>query len=255
MYIPENIKAGLMEALRRDERQGDTPSVGPAFVFKGASRQNQLRKFQRNKKREVRPIKGTFNYFVTKGGVVIKIEGENEIIVPIMFKGRRNPYIDIKGKGEVQLIYVILDAFDIKYTPNDRIEYTANEFGHIQLNSIKVIPVRPKDFSSEDEAEMRKYNCYAKSNAANARGQGILNPVEVLLSLRINEFKCHYCATEIIPNDWHLDHLFPISKKGKNVFKNIVPSCPTCNKMKSDLEPQNFIKMCKLIIANNRLTL
>lgn len=243
MYIPENIKAGLLEALRSSE-QGDTPSSGPALLFRKNS-QSLVAGFK--------PIRNTREYFASKKGWVFTIQKGQEIILPVTFKGKKNPYVEIPTIGVVPLIYILMDAFQIKYSPSDRLTYTVNFKGHIDLQSIKVTRIEPSDFSKDESALIEKYGCHIKASSANSRGEGILSPLEVYFCIKHFEFKCFYCGTLIDYKNWHLDHYKPIAKGGENSFVNIVPSCPTCNKMKSDILPHNFLKMCHKIVKNSKI--
>ena len=53
--------------------------------------------------------------------------------------------------------------------------------------------------------------------------------------------RCAYCGCELDFNDFHIDHLIPLSKGGTN-GKNRVPSCPLCNLCKHDLDLEDFRK-------------
>ena len=44
-------------------------------------------------------------------------------------------------------------------------------------------------------------------------------------------FECVYCGTK---QKLNIDHVFPLSKGGKNTFDNTVTSCVTCNNIKGD---------------------
>ena len=53
----------------------------------------------------------------------------------------------------------------------------------------------------------------------------------------LNIDRCVYSDTRL-PDDWHLDHLLPVSRFPVNLFWNLVPSTPTANLRKSDLLPE-----------------
>jgi 5-methylcytosine-specific restriction endonuclease McrA len=61
--------------------------------------------------------------------------------------------------------------------------------------------------------------------------------------------RCAYCDTPLTFEEheydwngkvissyspWHCDHVIPLSKGGKTVLQNLVPSCPSCNIAKSN---------------------
>lgn len=220
----------------------DTTSIVPGFIY------------TRNKKRGV-PIPKVRNYFINKAGEVIKVHNGSEKFVPIYLKGKNRPFVRIGGKGECELIYLLIECFNIPYKPTDRISFKVADTGHIQISSIKITPTEKRTnsyrkISEKDERLIKRYSCNIKSFSANARGGGIISPYEILSSLKITDFKCFYCGCGISEVCWHLDHFIPMSKGGKNEFKNIVPSCPVCNFMKLDTSAEKFVEKCREIVRN-----
>lgn len=53
-------------------------------------------------------------------------------------------------------------------------------------------------------------------------------------------FHCHIKIDFSKRFDWHLDHYIPVSKGGLNIVDNLVVSCPTCNRKKSNKLPLEF---------------
>lgn len=60
--------------------------------------------------------------------------------------------------------------------------------------------------------------------------------------------KCAYCGCELTKG-WHADHFEPIvrnwtdgtcEKPENNILSNMMPSCPSCNIMKSSLSIEHF---------------
>ena len=43
---------------------------------------------------------------------------------------------------------------------------------------------------------------------------------------------CHICSDPIDLDDWHMDHVFPLSKGGEHSLANVKPSHPSCNMSK-----------------------
>lgn len=52
---------------------------------------------------------------------------------------------------------------------------------------------------------------------------------------------CVYCGASIIEN-YHIDHIYPLSRGGCNCKFNIQILCPSCNLRKADKNPSNFEK-------------
>lgn len=51
--------------------------------------------------------------------------------------------------------------------------------------------------------------------------------------------KCWHCGKQL-GNDWHVDHLIPLSRGGSNAPNNLVISCPLCNMQKHNKLPQEW---------------
>lgn len=64
--------------------------------------------------------------------------------------------------------------------------------------------------------------------------------------------KCAYCGTPL--SEAHQDHFVPLSKGGGYTRKNIIPTCPSCNGKKSDLNPIDWlISLPNALIAYARI--
>lgn len=50
---------------------------------------------------------------------------------------------------------------------------------------------------------------------------------------------CGYCGTELLPG-WQVEHMIPLSRGGKNEPKNVISSCPTCNRDKYDRTVEEY---------------
>lgn len=60
---------------------------------------------------------------------------------------------------------------------------------------------------------------------------------------------CFYCSQPVKRNDFHFDHVRPLSKGGVHGAYNLVISCPSCNCRKHDSDPNKFIKKGQLILV------
>jgi len=56
-----------------------------------------------------------------------------------------------------------------------------------------------------------------------------------------DKFTCKYCEDEIKDNTYELDHIFPKSKGGNDLYTNIALACRTCNQTKLDRTDEEFI--------------
>ncbi|MEW5734749.1 MAG: HNH endonuclease signature motif containing protein [Thermodesulfobacteriota bacterium] len=49
---------------------------------------------------------------------------------------------------------------------------------------------------------------------------------------KLAQGKCHYCGQVFAPGDLTMDHVVPLSRGGKSVKENLMPSCKECNTRK-----------------------
>jgi len=100
--------------------------------------------------------------------------------------------------------------------------------------------------------------------------QKIMTPKEKKKELRIKVWKkykgkCAYCGEKITANDMHVDHIVPLHRgssreelaemgvvKGGYGFKNLNPSCPTCNMSKSTFTVDNWRRELHLKVERLR---
>jgi 5-methylcytosine-specific restriction endonuclease McrA len=52
---------------------------------------------------------------------------------------------------------------------------------------------------------------------------------------------CPYCSGDVKDGNAHLDHIYPVSKGGKSIAKNLVFVCAQCNQDKSNLTLRTFL--------------
>lgn len=195
------------------------------------------------------PIPKQQYYFIHPTGFVIGIKNGHEFRLPVYFKGNRKPFVKL-GAKEYELAMLMIESFGLMYSPTDKLTYKVLPDGSVPLNTIKftkIVSHKSQELQSKDYNRILLYKCSEKCSSANNRCQKQLSVFEVLESLKLTKFTCFYCGDTLCNTNWHLDHFIPISKGGENSFKNIVPSCPTCNKMKSDIDPFKFIQKCKKI--------
>lgn len=64
---------------------------------------------------------------------------------------------------------------------------------------------------------------------------------------KIKKDNCYWCGCRLGP-DYHMDHIVPISKGGRNIVANIVASCPACNLKKHAKMPNDFIEEGQLVL-------
>jgi len=57
--------------------------------------------------------------------------------------------------------------------------------------------------------------------------------------------RCYYCKKKLTQN-WHADHVVPLSKGGSNTIENIVIACEPCNLHKSSKLPHEWLENGRL---------
>lgn len=55
-------------------------------------------------------------------------------------------------------------------------------------------------------------------------------------------FTCFYCGRSTPDKDHEFDHKIPRSRGGRDILANLVDSCRTCNRAKSDMTAQEFLR-------------
>ena len=53
-----------------------------------------------------------------------------------------------------------------------------------------------------------------------------------------DDFVCQYCGKKFKPEELTLDHVFPKSRLGPDIWENIVACCKECNQKKADRTPK-----------------
>ena len=193
-------------------------------------------------------IKGTENYFIHSDGFVFRTQNGKEIKVEPFEEHKKTKRLVVKVRKKKYLLHMLMYQY---FFPEIK-DVQKLSYSRTQHNTIPVKNIAVKDLSLDrldDNATtlMRNYNCFRKAGSANARCTKQISPLEVYETLKIHNFKCIYCGDNLVANDWHLDHYYPLSKGGKNIFNNIVPACSTCNVMKGTLLGEEFYKQCRKI--------
>jgi hypothetical protein len=62
-----------------------------------------------------------------------------------------------------------------------------------------------------------------------------ITKVQVRKLLEMQDHLCLYCLKDISKEDYHVDHMVPISFGGKTVFSNLAIACVRCNLRKSKM--------------------
>lgn len=90
------------------------------------------------------------------------------------------------------------------------------------------------------KANRERYRAYVRNRrAAMRRVDGSHTQDDVLRLYSYQRGRCAHCGTKL-GDDYHVDHVVPISRGGSNSPGNLQLLCPTCNKSKGAKDPIVF---------------
>jgi 5-methylcytosine-specific restriction endonuclease McrA len=92
-----------------------------------------------------------------------------------------------------------------------------------------------RKWAKEHPEEMRIIIARRRALAYGAEGN--YTKYDVLTMLEAQKNKCAACGKGFEDTGFHVDHVFPLSKGGKNSPDNLQLLCPSCNRSKSDKLP------------------
>ena len=106
---------------------------------------------------------------------------------------------------------------------------------------------------SHPEERKRSTNAYLKRNPHKGRrdqhmrrarkrdAEGSYTMGDLTILYKEQNGRCKYCGGVL--DDYHADHMVPLSRGGSNYIENIALACPTCNLAKNNKTVEEFIKL------------
>ena len=79
----------------------------------------------------------------------------------------------------------------------------------------------------------------SRRRAQKRKTKGSLTAENIKAQYKRQNGRCYYCE-ERVGEDYHVDHLVPLSRGGLDIPENIVIACPTCNLSKADKLPHEW---------------
>ena len=89
-----------------------------------------------------------------------------------------------------------------------------------------------------EEAKIVKHNYKARRKEWEDSGFK-LKKSDIDIMYDSQQGNCFYCDGEL--DNYHIDHIIPLSKGGEHKLYNLVLSCPTCNLTKNAKDPEVFV--------------
>lgn len=189
-------------------------------------------------KKEIKPLYET----------IAKIEKDKSNYKKPLFAFLKQPELTEQAKDKIKKLEIEIankkadfrKRFDkVEYIP----EYEEEPFNTSNLESLRNTINRYKRFLEKKIEKKHKLE-NIKGLAATATGKAREIVKQIKSKIIRNEF-CPYCNNPINENA-HLDHIYPLSKGGLSVIKNMVYICSSCNLKKRALTLNSFIKKYKL---------
>lgn len=196
------------------------------------------------------PLTFAEHYYISSLGMVyFQKQNEKRIILePQLINGKLTIIIYKKE-------YLLLDLM-LKYFFYNMKDYTSMQVKLKKKNPTK-IPITAITFNNENILPNHsyisyRYNVAQKVTNANTRAIDMITEYDVVYSLQNCNFKCRYCGNNLMCNNWHLEHIKPLAKGGKNIRENITGACKMCNTMKHAFDEREFLLKCEKIYHNNK---
>lgn len=135
---------------------------------------------------------------------------------------------------------IIKRAANWKRNNPDKVKKAAKKYRENNKNKISEInkDYRERVKHNEDyklKVRIRTNRRYHRIKKAN----GSYTDKDIKRIMKQQKNKCYWCKKKL--DQYHIDHIIPISKGGNNTSGNICVSCPECNTSKGAKMPSEFI--------------
>lgn len=107
---------------------------------------------------------------------------------------------------------------------------------HYRANAEKIL-ARHSRYQQENR-ELRRVH-HQNRRARRKRAPGSFTPQDVQHQYNMQRGCCYWCGAAVEDN-YHVDHVIPLSRGGTNYPDNIVIACPTCNTSRGAKLPEEW---------------
>lgn len=107
-----------------------------------------------------------------------------------------------------------------------------------RLANSATINAKIRQWAKANPDKIRAHSHRRRARVLNA--QGSHTGADIELQFRTQKGCCWHCGVQLHDNEWHVDHLVPLSRGGSNAPENIVIACPACNLSKGAKLPQEW---------------
>jgi 5-methylcytosine-specific restriction endonuclease McrA len=83
--------------------------------------------------------------------------------------------------------------------------------------------------ATQDRHARTPYRRLSAANRAAARRARCAEVIDRMLVFLIDHGRCGICGQACDPEDFHVDHVWPLARGGPHVLWNLQPTHPTCN--------------------------
>lgn len=90
------------------------------------------------------------------------------------------------------------------------------------------------------EGALEKYAASLNSRAARAGLPGRLTAEGLRDRILESGGRCEWCDLDLVDAEFELDHVLSLKQGGANAARNLVLSCPNCNRRKGQKHPARF---------------
>ena len=144
---------------------------------------------------------------------------------PIKYKAKRDRY----NHSHREIINNYSKRYRINHIENIR-KYMMDYFPNYYLNHKEELIKYQQHYRNTPMGRIVQRTVKLKRRAAkmgSTIGDGVDDFIKQIKQAPI--VTCHICKATLVGNKCHIDHIFPLSKKGPHTKDNIAPACPICN--------------------------